>query len=80
MKVNLSYGKFIRIDNYASNSVIEVPENCIMRDLFALLGLPSYLQKSMIARVNNEPTWLATALKENDTVMLLRTLSGGRIV
>ena len=77
MKINLSYSTFFRIDNYPSNSVIEVPENCTVRDLFALLKLPSYLQKSIIARVNNEPTWVATVLKENDSVTLLRALSGG---
>jgi sulfur carrier protein ThiS len=77
MKINLSYSTFIRIDNYPSNSVIEVPENCTVRDLFALLKLPSYLQKSLIARVNNEPTWVATVLQENDSVTLLRALGGG---
>jgi sulfur carrier protein ThiS len=77
MKINLSYSTFIRIDNVTSNSVIEVPENCTVRDLFALLKLPSYLQKSIIARVNNEPTWVATVLKENDSVTILRALSGG---
>lgn len=77
MKINLSYSTFIRIDNVTSNSVIEVPENCTVRDLFALLKLPSYLQKSIVARVNNEPTWVATVLKENDSVTILRALSGG---
>jgi sulfur carrier protein ThiS len=77
MRINLSYSTFVRIDDYPSNSVIEVPENCTVRDLFALLKLPSYLQKSIIARVNNEPTWVATVLQENDSVTLLRALSGG---
>jgi sulfur carrier protein ThiS len=77
MKINLSYSTFIRIDNYPSHSVIEVPENCTVRDLFALLKLPSYLQKSITARINNEPSWVATVLKENDSVTLLRALGGG---
>jgi sulfur carrier protein ThiS len=77
MKINLSYSSFIRIENCTSNSIVEVPENCTVRELFALLKLPSYLQKSIIARVNNEPTWVATVLKENDRVTLLRALSGG---
>jgi hypothetical protein len=63
MNINLSYSTFIRIDNYTSRSVMEVPDNCTVRDLFTLLKLPSYLQKSVIARVNNEPAWLATLLK-----------------
>jgi len=77
MKINLSYSNFIRIDKYTNHSAIEVPENCTVRDLFTILELPSYLQKSMIARVNNEPVWLATVLRENDSVTLLRALSGG---
>jgi len=27
MKVRIEYSKFIKIENYASNSLIEVPEN-----------------------------------------------------
>jgi sulfur carrier protein ThiS len=77
MKINLSYSKFIKIDGYPSDSVVDVPDNCTVRDLLALFKLPGYLQKSVTVRVNGEPVWLATILKENDSVTILRSLSGG---
>lgn len=77
MKVKLTYSKFIKIEGYSSDSEIEVPVDCTVRDLFALIKLPSYLQKSVTARVNGEPVWLATVLRENDTISLLRSISGG---
>jgi sulfur carrier protein ThiS len=78
MKIKLSYSKFIKIEEkYPNDSVIDVPDKCTVRDLLALLKLPGYLQKSITARVNGDPVWLATVLKEDDSVTLLRSLSGG---
>ena len=77
MKIKLSYSKFIRLESYPNDSVIEVPNKCTVRDLFRLLDIPGYLQKSVTARVNGDPVWLATVLKENDSVSLLRSMSGG---
>jgi sulfur carrier protein ThiS len=77
MKINLSYGKFIKIEEYASDSTIEVPDNCTVRDLLAFLKLPLYVQKAVIVHVNEEPVWNATVLKDNDTVKLYRLVSGG---
>jgi len=77
MRINLSYGKFIKVEDYASDSVIEVPDNCTVRDLLVLLKLPAYVQKAVIVHVNEEPVWNATLLKDNDTVKLYRLVSGG---
>jgi len=77
MKVTIEYGKLIRIESYASNSVIEVPDNCAVRDFLALLKLPGYLQKSVTVLVNEEPVWASTLLKENDTVKLYPMITGG---
>jgi sulfur carrier protein ThiS len=77
MNIKLSYSKFIKIDSYPNDSVVEVPDKCTVRDLFGLLKLPGYLQKSITARVNGDPVWLATVLKEGDSVSLLRSISGG---
>jgi sulfur carrier protein ThiS len=77
MKINLSYGKFIKIEGYASDSPVEVADGCTVRDLLTFLKLPAYLQKSVIVHVNEEPVWNATVLKENDTVKLYRLVSGG---
>jgi sulfur carrier protein ThiS len=77
MKINLSYGKFIKIENVVNDSVIEVPDNCTVRDLLVFLKLPSYLQKAVIVHINDEPSWNATVLKENDSVKVFRLVSGG---
>jgi sulfur carrier protein ThiS len=77
MKINLSYGKFIKIEGYDSESVIEVPDNSAVRDLLVFLKLPSYVQKAIIVHVNEEPVWNATILKDNDSVKLYRLVSGG---
>lgn len=77
MKINLNYGKFIKIENVASDSVLEVPDNCTVRELLVFLKLPSYLQKAVIVHVNDEPIWNSTILKENDSVKLFRLVSGG---
>jgi sulfur carrier protein ThiS len=77
MKINLNYGKFIKIENVASDSVLEVPDNCTVRDLLVFLKMPSYLQKAVIVHVNDEPIWNSTVLKENDSVKLFRLVSGG---
>jgi sulfur carrier protein ThiS len=77
MKIKLSYSKFIKIEGYPNDSIIEVPDKCTVRDLFAMLKLPGYLQKSITARVNGDPVWLATVLKQDDSVSLLRSISGG---
>ncbi len=77
MKINLEYGKFIKIEDYADGSVIEAPDNCTVRQLLAFLKLPAYLQKAIIVHVNEEPVWNTTVLKENDSVKLYRLVSGG---
>lgn len=77
MKITLIYAKLIKIEDYASDSLIEVPDDCTVRDLLALLKLPSYLQKAILVHVNDEPVWNATVLKENDTVKLYRMVGGG---
>jgi sulfur carrier protein ThiS len=77
MKINLEYLKFMKIGDYASGSMVEVPDGCTVRDLLVQLKLPVYLQKTMIVLVNEQPVWNATFLKENDTVKLVRMLSGG---
>jgi sulfur carrier protein ThiS len=77
MKINLNYGKFIKIENVASDSVLEVPDNCTVRDLLVFLKMPSYLQKAVIVHINDEPIWNSTVLKENDSVKLFRLVSGG---
>ncbi len=77
MKINLSYGKFIKIEDYENDSVVEVPDNCTVRELLVLLKLPTYVQKAVIVHVNEEPVWNATVLKDDDTVKLYRLVSGG---
>ncbi len=77
MKINLNYGKFIKIENVASDSVLDVPDNCTVRELLVFLKMPSYLQKAVIVHVNDEPIWNSTVLKENDSVKLFRLVSGG---
>lgn len=77
MKITLVYAKLIKIEDYASDSVIEVPDDCTVRDLLVLLKLPSYLQKAVLVHVNDEPVWNSTVLKENDTVKLYRMVGGG---
>lgn len=77
MKINFNYGKFINIENIQNDSLIEVPDNCTVRDLLVFLKLPAYLQKAVIVHVNNEPVWNATVLKENDAVKIFRLVSGG---
>ena len=77
MKINFSYSKLIKVEVYANNSVIDVPDNCTVRDLLALLKLPGYVQRAVVVHVNGEPVWPATTLKENDTVKLFRPVSGG---
>ena len=77
MKINFSYSKFIKVEVYPNDSVIDVPDNCTVRDLLALLKLPGYVQKAITVHVNDEPVWLATVIKENDSVKLFRLVSGG---
>jgi sulfur carrier protein ThiS len=77
MKINLGYSKFIKIEDYASDSTVEVADKCTVRDLLNFLKLPAYLQKAVIVHVNDEPVWNATLLKENDSVKLYRLVSGG---
>lgn len=77
MKVILCYNRLIKVEDHASDTPIEVPDNCTVRDLMNFIKLPSYLQKSIIARVNNEPVWMATVIRDGDTVKLVRTITGG---
>ncbi len=77
MKIRLEYSKFIKIEKYASDSIIEVPDKCTVRELLIFLGLPVYLQKAVYTVVNDQPSWNSTVLKENDAVNLHRLLGGG---
>ena len=77
MKIRIEYSKLIKIENYTSNSLIEVPDNCTVRDLLSYLKLPAYLQKAVVVSVNNEPTWNSTVLNENCSVKLFHMISGG---
>jgi len=77
MKITLGYSKFIKIEGYESDSIVEVEDNCTVRDLLAFLKLPAYVQKAVIVHVNEEPVWNATVLKESDSVKLYRLVSGG---
>jgi len=77
MKINLSYSKLIKIDGYASDSLVEVDDKCTVRGLLTFLKLPTYMQKAVVLHVNDEPVWNATVLRENDNVKLSRLVSGG---
>lgn len=77
MKINFSYGSFIKVEGYPNDSTIEVPEKCTVRELLGLMKLPPYIQKAVIIHINNEPVWLSTVIKENDTVKLYRQVGGG---
>jgi sulfur carrier protein ThiS len=77
MKIRLEYSKFIKIEKYASASIIEAPDKCTVRELLIFLGLPVYLQKAVYTVVNDQPSWNSTVLKENDAVNLHRLLGGG---
>lgn len=77
MKINLSYSKLIKIDGYASDSLVEVDDKCTVRGLLTFLKLPTYMQKAVVVHVNGEPVWNATVLRENDNVKLSRLVSGG---
>jgi len=77
MKIRLEYSKFIKIEEYASDSLIEIPDKSTVRELLVFLKLPPYLQKAVLVHVNEEPVWNATVLKENDSVKLYRLVSGG---
>ena len=76
MKMKIEYSKLIKIENYASNSLIEVPDNCTVRYLLSFLKLPAHLQKTVIVHVNDEPTWSSTVLTENCSVKLYPMMSG----
>lgn len=77
MKIKLEYSKFIKIENYTSNSLVEVPSNCTVGDLLSCLKLPAHLHRAVIVHVNGEPTWNSTVLKENDSVKLYLMMAGG---
>ncbi len=81
MKISLNYhkflGKFINTEKYPSDSLIEVPANCTVNNLIVLLGIPKDRQKSIVAHVNDEPTWNTTILRENDSVKLVIAIGGG---
>lgn len=77
MKIELEYSKFIKIENYASNSLVELPDNCTVGDLLPFLKLPADLHRAVIVHVNGEPAWNSTVLKENDSVRLYSMMAGG---
>jgi len=77
MKIKIQYSALIKIENYTSNSLIEVPDNCTVRDLLSFLKLPAHLQKTVIVHVDDEATWSSTVLKENCSVKLYPMMSGG---
>ncbi len=81
MRISLNYhkflGKYINMEKYKNDSLIEIPDRCTVRDLIALLGIPADRRQSVIVHVNNEPAWNTTLLRENDSVKLLTMLGGG---
>ncbi|MFA5398885.1 MAG: MoaD/ThiS family protein [Dehalococcoidia bacterium] len=76
MKISLHYKGFIKIEKYENDSLIEIPENCTVRDLILFLGI-SKQQDSPYILVNNDPAWNSTVLKENDSVKLITVVAGG---
>jgi sulfur carrier protein ThiS len=74
LKIKLEY---IKLKNYASNSAVELPDNCTVGELLSFLKLPVHLQQAVIVHVNGEPTWNSTVLKENDSVRLYPMIAGG---
>ena len=77
MKIMLEYIKFIKIENYASNSWVELPDNFTVGDLLSFLRLPAHFQQHVIVHVNDQPAWNSTVLKENDLVKLYPVIGGG---
>jgi len=77
MKINISYHKLIKIEKYANNSLIEVPDRCTVRDIISLLGIPKNLTGAIVVYVNDQPAWNSTVLKEGDSVKLLVLIGGG---
>ena len=77
MKIKLEYIKFIKIENYPSNSRVELPDKFTVGDLLSFLRLPVNFQQTLIVRVNDQPAWNSTVLKENDSVGLYPVMGGG---
>ncbi|MFA5079295.1 MAG: MoaD/ThiS family protein [Dehalococcoidia bacterium] len=81
MKINLQYdrltGKAINSEKYKSDSQIEVPDRCNVRDLITLLEAHKDRRESLLVHINGEPAWNITVLKENDSVKLFLMLGGG---
>jgi sulfur carrier protein ThiS len=70
MRIKLEYIRLIRIEKCASNSLVEVPDNCTVGELLSFLKLPAHFQHAVIVHVNGEPAWNSTVLKDNDSVIL----------
>lgn len=77
MKITLEYSTLIKIKGYANNSVLELPSNCTVGDLLALLKLPADFHRAVIVHVNGEPAWKSTVLKEDDSVRLYLMMGAG---
>jgi sulfur carrier protein ThiS len=77
MRIRIEFHKFLNIARVESGSLIEVPEGCSVRDLYARLGIGKNRQGLILAFVNEEPAWKSTVLRDNDIVVLRITSGGG---
>jgi len=77
VNIRLEYIRLIKIKNYASNSLVELPDNYRVGDLLSFLELPAHLQQAVIVHVNGEPARNSTVLKDNDSVRLYPMIAGG---
>jgi molybdopterin converting factor small subunit len=76
MKINIHFIG-IKLPGIVSDTLIDVPDKCTISELFNFLNIPKNRQPAMLVFVNDEPTWNATRLQENDYVKLFPRMGGG---
>jgi hypothetical protein len=77
MKIKITFIKLLDIKKAESGSFIDVKNGCTVKELLEYLEIKKYPLNSISVLVNDTPSWSATALKENDKVLLVVSLGGG---
>jgi hypothetical protein len=77
MKINIEFRHFIGIKDINNNSVLTMPDNSKVIDIYPMLGIQKNRHGIIIPFVNNEPVWNSAVLKENDRLVLHAPVGGG---
>jgi sulfur carrier protein ThiS len=77
LKIHVKYLGFSKLPEIERDPVVDIPEGSTLSDLYQRLGINTEGRGAIQAFINNDTSWKATKLRDNDQVTIVSIVTGG---